>query len=131
MSEAGCPDEYWMERPHPRGERTPSLLESLEEELGLPRLFQGTTEEEETPTPPAPRTAIARRPRQEPVDANLSGLFAKRRPRAALLDDDDSDGVLGDIFEEDETATTSLMKSRATTTKRRTSAETLLLPVSV
>ena len=101
-SEAGRPDDYWVERPHPRGERTPSLLESLEEELGLPRIFQEAKEEEETPTPSAPRTVIARRPQEEPVVANLSGLFSERQSRVALLDhDDEPEDVLGGIFGED------------------------------
>ena len=94
-NEAGHPDDYWTEGPHPRGERNVSLLESLEEELGLAELFQGTME---APSTPEPSAAVARRARQQPVDANLASMFAEPASRADIFDDVDADNILGDFF---------------------------------
>ena len=100
--EAGRPDDYWTDGPHPRGGRHASLLDSLEEDLGLAGVFQEETEEGVAPNPPEPSAAVARRLREQPVIANLADLFREPHPRAALLDLDDEDEVLGDLYDEGE-----------------------------
>ena len=52
--EAARPNDYWADGPHPRGGRNESLLESLEEDLGLAQVFQETTEDDEAPFATAP-----------------------------------------------------------------------------
>ena len=87
---------------HPRGEQATSLLDSLEEELGLPTLFQEAKEEEEAPSTSGAPVTDARRVRQQPVDANLAGLFHEpKRSAANVLDGVDVDDVLGGLYLED------------------------------
>ena len=88
-----------MDGPHPRGERSQPLLDSLEAELSLSELFQERTEEEENPVLSEPRATVARRVRHEPVNANLAGLFAEPKEMAMdAFDGDNAENLLGDLY---------------------------------
>ena len=101
--EAARPDDWWVGGPHPRGGRSGPLVDSLEEESGLSRIFQEEEEEDyEVPTPREPSADVVRRLTSQPVCVNLSDLFRETMPGVSILDKVDEDDVLGGLYEEEE-----------------------------
>ena len=78
------------------------LLGSAEEEIGLADLFQEAMEDD-APATSEPKAAVARKVKQQPVDANLAGLFAELKKADNFFDDTDSEDLLGGLFSDDGT----------------------------